>query len=121
MKLLDTNAALRFLLRDVPDQFEESRTFISENEVLLRYEVLAEIAYVLNKIYGKSRLEVAEKITALVKLNNVLIQHPVVMATALKLYVEKNLDFVDCMLVAFNHVNGYAVFTFDKKMNALLR
>jgi predicted nucleic-acid-binding protein len=43
------------------------------------------------------------------------------MAAALGLYAERDIDFVDCILVAFNHVNGHSVFTLDKKMNALLR
>jgi predicted nucleic-acid-binding protein len=121
MVLLDANAILRYFLNDEQDRHDKAKEVISNNECAVRYEVFAEVVYVLKKFYNKTRREIAEKATELGRVETIKIQYPSVMATALRLYAETDLDFVDCILVAFNHVNGYSVFTFDKKMNALLR
>ncbi len=38
----------------------------------------------------------------------------------LETYAKQNLDFVDCILYAYNRVKGYEVRTFDKKLKMLL-
>ena len=38
----------------------------------------------------------------------------------LKTFAEQNLDFVDCVLYAYNQVKGYKIETFDKKLKCLL-
>jgi predicted nucleic-acid-binding protein len=121
MVLLDANTILRYILCDHQEQYEKAVAMISENTVVTRYEVVAEVIYVLHGFYKKERAAIADKLSVFFRTDNVQVPYPAVMATALQLYAEKNLDFVDCILVAFNNVSGYGVFTFDKKMAALLR
>jgi len=38
----------------------------------------------------------------------------------LRYFAERNIDFVDALLCAANHIMGAAVFSFDKKLNKCL-
>lgn len=40
---------------------------------------------------------------------------------ALRVYSERKLDFVDTLLYAYCKVRKYEVYTFDKKLNRLLK
>jgi predicted nucleic-acid-binding protein len=39
---------------------------------------------------------------------------------ALETYADKKIDFVDCLLYGFKAIFGYDVFTFDKKLKAII-
>ena len=39
---------------------------------------------------------------------------------ALRLFVERKLDFVDCLLAGYHHMRGREVMTFDKKLKVVL-
>jgi len=121
MVLLDTNAVLRFILKDVSKQHKEIVQFISVNPSAIRLEVLIEMIFVLEKYYKKNRQEIAHIVSVLGKTENLLIQYPRVVAKALIFFVEDELDIVDCILCAFNDIMGYEVFTFDKGMKTLLQ
>ena len=43
-----------------------------------------------------------------------------VIRLGLETYSERNLDFVDCILYAYNRVKGYEIGTCDKKLKKLL-
>ena len=121
MVLLDTNAVLRFVLKDFSKQHKEIVQFISSNPSAIRLEVLIEMIFVLEKYYKKNRQDIAHIVSILGKIENLLIQYPRVVKKALLFFVEEELDIVDCILCAFNDVMGYDVFTFDKEMNDLLQ
>jgi predicted nucleic-acid-binding protein len=44
-----------------------------------------------------------------------------VLKEALKIYQAENVDFVDSILIASNHLQGALIHTFDKKMKKLCR
>ncbi|MCL2042552.1 MAG: PIN domain-containing protein [Treponema sp.] len=121
MVLLDTNAVLRFILKDVSKQHKEIVQFISSNPSAIRLEVLIEMIFVLEKYYKKNRQEIAHIVSVLGKTENLFIQYPRVVAKALTLFIENELDIVDCILCAFNDVMGYDVFTFDTEMKNILQ
>ena len=121
MVLLDTNAALRFILKDVTKQHKEVVKFILANQSAIRLEVLIEMIFVLEKYYKKSRNEIARIISVLGTTKNLFIQYPNVVAKAIIFFVDDELDIVDCILCAFNATIGYDVFTFDKEMKVLLK
>ncbi len=115
--LLDANAILRYLLNDIPEQADATEQKLTEGAKILP-EVLAEVAYVLQKVYNMERAFICEcllTITDLVQLDN-----KNVIVHAIRLFQEKTLDFVDCILIAYNRVNGIQVFSFDKKLNSFL-
>lgn len=117
-KLIDANVILRHLLRDVEEQSAQARIIIAGGAYTTT-EVLAEVVYVLQGVYKIPRDKIQVALTAL--LGEVLTDHADVVVKALEIYASKNLDFVDCVLIARACVLGDDVFTFDKKLNATLR
>jgi len=120
MLLIDANVVLRFLLLDNAEMANQAVKIISEHKVTLRHEVIAEVVYVLQKIYGLPREEISIALARLISLENIETEHSDVLSEAFSIFAQKSLDFVDCLLYAFSVVKGYNVFSFDKKLNALL-
>ena len=118
MQMLDTNMILRYLLNDNGQMADEAERIIKDGSVLVTIEVIAEVVYVLKGVYSINR----EKITfcLLEFLSEVSISEEQVVRLGLETYAEQNLDFVDCILYAYNRVKGYEVRTFDKKLQRLL-
>lgn len=117
IKLLDANAILRFLLNDIPEQATAAANVIYEG-AFTKEVVIAEVIYVLTGVYKLSRAEATTKTALLLEL--VDIENPDVIKTALNLFATTKLDFVDCVLIAYNKVLGTAIFSFDKKLNSKL-
>ena len=71
MMLIDANAILRYTLKDNLDTAAKVRDFITKHKVFARYEVLAEVVYVLNKVYLLPRNEIADGIEVFLAHHNV--------------------------------------------------
>ncbi|MDO4166590.1 MAG: PIN domain-containing protein [Eubacteriales bacterium] len=118
MRMLDANMILRYLLNDNAKMADEAEKIIREDTVWVTIEVLAEVVYVLKGVYSIGREEI--KSSLLDFLSEVEITETEVVKTGLNTYAEHNLDFVDCILYAYNRVKGYEIKTFDKKLKHLL-
>jgi predicted nucleic-acid-binding protein len=94
---------------------------LENTEIIVRCEVLAEVVYVLNKVYSMPKLEIADCVKKFLRLPNVEADSEEALFMAMKTYAEKNLDFVDCVLYGFYAVYSYDVFTFDKKLNSMFK
>ena len=117
-KLVDTNVILRYLLHDVESQQKEVDELIASGVATIP-EVFPEIVYVLGKSYGVGRQQISEAL--LTVLEEINVAHKEVIIHASKLYGETNLDFVDCVLIAYYKIESVEVFTFDKDLNKLLK
>ena len=120
MLLIDANAVLRYMLNDNIDMADKVRDLIAESIVTVRCEVLAEIVYVLNKVYLLPRNEIAEGVKVFLTLPNVETELEEALLFALTTYAKTNLDFVDCVLYGLKAVYGHGVFTFDKQLNSMI-
>ena len=120
MVILDTNAILRFVLRDNPSMEEEVKLLLSNKACFIPVEVIAEIVYVLSKIYGVERSVISKTITDLTKLTNITIAQKDVVIHAFDVYASTTFDFVDCLLIGYSKEKQYSVFTFDKKLQKYL-
>ena len=118
MQMLDTNMVLRYLLNDSREMADEAETIIKEGSVLLTTEVVAEVVYVLKGVYSVERGQIASCLLEF--LSEVIIPEEQVVRLGLKTFAEQNLDFVDCILYAYNQIKGYEIRTFDKKLQRLL-
>lgn len=116
--LVDANVVLRYLLHDDIDQFPIAEQTMREGAYLLP-EVLAEVVYVLLGVYCVPRAEIASQLQLLTK--EVQSEHPEILATALATFGTTKLDFVDCILAAYNTHLGDIVVSFDRKLNRLLK
>lgn len=118
MQMLDTNMVLRYLLNDNREMADEAETIIKEGSVLLTTEVVAEVVYVLKGVYSVERGQIASCLLEF--LSEVIIPEEQVVRLGLETFAEQNLDFVDCILYAYNQIKGYEIRTFDKKLQRLL-
>ncbi|MCL2062916.1 MAG: PIN domain-containing protein [Candidatus Cloacimonetes bacterium] len=117
---IDANAILRYILNDNNEMAGKVRDLLDEFKVFVRYEVLAEVIYVLNKVYLLPRNEIVEGINIFLSEPNVETESSKVLTLALEKYAAVNIDFVDCILYSFRALYGFEVFTFDKKLISLL-
>lgn len=114
-KHLDANAFLRYLLNDIPAQAEAARDVIDSGAAILTNEVLAEIVYVLDKVYGLTRQKIADALEGVVK--EVQCEDRELVLGALSAYrVNRKLDIVDSILAARHRLRQIEVLTFDKDL-----
>ena len=118
MRLLDANMILRYLLNDNEEMANEVEALILEGSVQITIEVMAEVVYVLKGVYSIERDKI--KSSLLNFLSEVQSNDMEVLKVGLEVYARENLDFVDCILYAYNRVRGYEIKTFDKKLRRLL-
>jgi len=62
MVIIDANAILRYVLRDNAEMAKKVHELISSCKVTVRYEVMAEVLYVLEKVYHMPRNEIVDGI-----------------------------------------------------------
>ena len=120
MKIVDANVVLRYLLADVPTLFSRSEQILETEAVYLPFEVLAEVVYVLDKVYAVSRAEISVSLTDLLKYPNVSTYNVEVVIFGLKTYLDSSLDIVDSLLCGYRSVQGAEVVSFDKQLNKRL-
>ena len=119
MIVLDTNYILRFLIKDNEEMYYESRNVIKNNDCFIDNEVLAEVVFVLLKVYKISKNNIRISLEKFLSLPNIILNSKVTILKALEIFDEKNLDFVDAILCAKSE--KYEVKTFDKKLNKCIR
>ena len=118
MNLVDTNLILRYLLNDRPEQSEAARQEIKNDNIKILTQVVAEIIYVLSKIYKVSRKEISENLLKIFSLNTVTVENEEIVIFAVAEYGESKLDFVDELLYANCRINGVGIKTFDNALRA---
>lgn len=120
MNIVDANIILRYLLQDAVQFLEQARDKIENHHVFIPNEVIAEVVYVLEKVYHVERLHIFDSLQNLLSYSNITTHDKNILSHALKVYSEIKIDFVDSLLFAYSQIGGHTVFTFDKKLNKLL-
>ena len=120
MEITDANIVLRYLLNDNASFFVEARNIIENRQVQFPNEVCAEVVYVLQKVYNIPRSEIANSIILLLDYPNISADK-LILKEALRIYENENIDFVDSVLIANNHLFGALIHTFDNKIKKLFR
>ena len=121
MKIIDANVVLRYLLADIPNLFVESEGLIESVVIYLPFEVLAEIIYVLEKVYLVAREEISGSLINLLKYQNISTYDSEIADCALQAYSDTNLDFIDTLLYAYQKVRDFEIVSFDKKLNKYIK
>ena len=114
------NVILRFLLDD-DRQMAALATEAFERGVSIPNEVLAEVVFVLQKVYAMPRRRIADIIQKMTTVRTIHFESRPVLRHALRLYAERSLDFVDTLLIARNHCTGEPVMPIDKQLHLVLR
>ncbi|EDP74796.1 PIN domain-containing protein [Hydrogenivirga sp. 128-5-R1-1] len=123
ISLIDANVILRYLLRDNKELYAKAEEVFNDmmegkTKILILESVIAEVVYVLQRIYNVSRKEISEILRKLIELRGVKVHNKGQMLNALEIFSEKKLDFVDCILCAHREENE--VITFDKGLRRCL-
>jgi predicted nucleic-acid-binding protein len=120
MKIVDANIILRYLLNDTEDLSSKAANLLENNAVMVPNEVIAEIVYVLEKVYKVKSEEISSSLMELFDYDNLQVNDHEILVEALTVYSKQKLDFVDALLYAYHKVGKHEVYTFDKKLNKLL-
>ncbi|MCL2081080.1 MAG: PIN domain-containing protein [Oscillospiraceae bacterium] len=121
MLVIDANVILRLILNDNDKMVGEAKAVIRSKQVLIKNEVLAEVIYVLLRVYKISKAEICKSVIKLIDVENVLVESKEIIKCAVDTFESGNLDFVDCLLFAYHSIERREIFTFDKKLKALMQ
>lgn len=118
MEIVDANIVLRYLLNDNEIFSAEAVKIIENRQIQFPNEVCAEVVYVLQKVYEVPRLNIVNSISLILNYPNITANKSV-LQEALEIYHTKNVDFIDSILIASNHLHGALIHTFDKRIKKL--
>ena len=119
--IIDTNAILRFLLNDIPEQkaiVEKILVKAKNNEIKLTVPqiVIFELNFILDKYYHFSKESIIETLKVVVSSDYLQIESKDVFITAFFLYSTTSNSFVDCFLMGKVQIEKAEFFTFDAKL-----
>ena len=98
MRAVDTNVVLRVIARDDPRQAGIADDFIREG-AWVSHVVLAEVAWALEAVYGRSPAEIAVAVAMLLDHEALAVDDADVVAAALvRFRAHPTVGFVDCHL-----------------------
>ncbi len=92
-------------------EIEEGRA-----EALLLDFILAEIIYVLKRIYKVEKTQISNALKKILLNDHFYTDNKLVTFEALDIYANKNIDFTDAMLCAKKNLEGFEIVSFDKDM-----
>lgn len=116
MKIVDANFILRYLLNDIEDQAKEAFSILNSSSISLLNEVIAEIVYVLEKVYKVDRNRICNELKDLIESDNIKVDNIDVISYALDIFSKLRLDFIDSLLCAYAKITNAKIYTFDKKL-----
>lgn len=125
LPFVDTNIFIRHLTGDHPDQSPRARDFFLALEAGTRsawtsHMVVAEIVYVLTRIYGFDRDQVARGVGALLDLPGLQIPRPRLFRRVFELYTTTALTYPDCYHAALVERSGdRRILSFDQGFDRL--
>ena len=118
---VDTNVFLRYLTNDVPKQADAVERLLRRagaGEVVLVTGILviAEIVWTLESFYKLSRVDIQEKVRAIINTPGLEVYERIVISQAVSDYVDRNVDFVDAYNASWMLAQGIrSVRTFDRR------
>lgn len=112
--IIDANIILRCILNDVPELVSKAKSIIENNDCFAPTEVLAEVVYVLQKVYNVPRDEIYNKVSA--SFNYYTTEDEILLKNALLYFSNTKLDFVDCVLASRKTIQHEEIGTLDNKL-----
>jgi len=120
MKFVDTNIFIRYLTDDIPEQADACdkifRNAIENKDPLFTTElVITEIIWVLESYYALTKEEVQDKVEKILNTPNLICPNKDLILSALSLYSEKNIDYIDAYNALIVRAQGIdEVYSYDK-------
>lgn len=121
---IDTNAILRFLLKDNLAQYSKVKKVLTQAklgkvQVIILREVIPELIYVLMKVYKLPKARCLSIVSTIVESEYIDIYKGdrEIIILALEIYSNKNIDIIDAILIAQGRYDNVKVFSFDNDIN----
>jgi predicted nucleic-acid-binding protein len=124
--LPDTNIIIRYLVNDNAILHAKAKAFFdkvkngNEKAVILE-SVIAECIYVLTKIYKVPRQKAADSLVDILHYKGIANDDQKELIRALILFSERDIDIVDCILIAKALNSGDCLFSFDEEICKIVK
>lgn len=120
MRAVDTNVLVRLATGDDVVQTQAAEKFV-QGGVWVPHLVVAETAWVLRSVYGRTPHQIADAIEMFLDNPNLAIQEPDVVAAALVQFrARPTLRFSDCLILEVASKAGHlSLATFDRELAKL--
>jgi predicted nucleic-acid-binding protein len=123
--IVDTNFILRYLLADIPEQYQITTKFfqqVIDNKIkaIIRETVLTEVVFVLSSHYKVSRDRIVQALSGFLRYKSIVIESKEIILEALNIYQHSNLHIVDSIIAAHAKAGSYTLTTFDKELKQYL-
>jgi predicted nucleic-acid-binding protein len=102
------------------EKCQKVSNLLDTSTCIVPIEVIAEAIYNLEKFYKHPRQLIADEIKDFIAIKENLVFEENMVRYGCNTFASTNLDFVDCLLVAYANVKGNPVFTFDDYLNKQL-
>lgn len=120
MRAVDTNVLVRLVVGDDPEQARAAERFTASG-AWASHLALAEAAWVLDAVYGRTAEQIAIAIDTLLNHKDLTLQDPDVVAAALEQFRQHPaLGFSDCLVLETARKSGHLPLgTFDRRLARL--
>ncbi len=120
MRAVDTNLLVRLIARDDADQVKAAESFVGKG-AWVSHLVLAETLWVLDAVYNRSPVQIANAIDRLLNHRELTLQDSDVVALALDRFRSRpSLGFSDCLVLEIARKAGHLPLgTFDRNLAKL--
>jgi len=119
MLAIDTNAIVRYLTSDHPQQSRKAKALIDSEQVFVCTTVLLETEWVLRSVYGFTPVEVTKALSAFAGLPGVILEDAATAAKALG-WTARGMDFADALHLA-KAQGSEAFVSFDRQFARVAR
>lgn len=121
MAAVDTNALVRLVTRDDPDQYAKALAFVNcHKPVLVTPFSVLELVWVLMSRYGHSKAKVIQVLQALLEMQEFNLQATAILDGTILTWAGCRADFADCyILESVKAASGTPLGTFDRTLAKL--
>lgn len=116
MVMADANTMIRCIIGDDEQKIQEFQEIRATQKIIYTLEVIAEIVYVLTKVYDVSRTDTSDAIQRFLRARNIVCSNNEIAVRALQLFSENRLDFIDNVLLAYHQLRGITIYSYDRKL-----
>lgn len=119
--VIDTNLLVRYLINDDLKKANAvdnllDRAIKGELKIVVPSVVIAELVWVLESFYKMEADAILELVEAIVNTSGLDVTDKATVISALRLYKNRNVDFIDAWIIEFARERGIkTIYTFDKK------
>ncbi len=119
---VDANVILRFLLRDIPLQYDTSRDLFNEaqkGQIIVKTAeiIIFEVSFTLEKYYQFPRQKIIEALKSFLEASYIEVPSKEIFLMALRMYADNTgVSLPDCFLLCSSQAQGAELFTFDEHL-----